>query len=208
MSFTVPNLLSLLRMALVPPFIIALINGQPKRALLIVVVAGVSDVLDGFIARFFHQQSLLGSYLDPLADKLLVTAAYITLALPGLHRGFQMPAWVTVVVIARDVLLVVVAIGLYLAAGVRRFPPSVLSKLTTLFQIGAVVVVLLSGVWSELDTAALVLVYAVAALTLASGFDYVWRANQLFERHPGDPPSATMGGDRQRDVRLRTPPPP
>ncbi len=184
MSFTIPNLLSLLRMALVPPFIIALINGQMKRALLIVVVAGVSDVLDGFIARFFHQQSLLGTYLDPLADKLLVTAAYVTLAVPGLHRGVQIPVWVTIVVIARDLLLVVVALVLYLAAGVRRFPPSLLSKVTTLFQVAAVVVVLLTGVWSELDTTALVLIYTVAALTLTSGLHYVWRANRLFERPP------------------------
>jgi cardiolipin synthase len=191
MSFTIPNLLSLLRMALVVPFIIALLNGQVKRALVVVAVAGISDVLDGFIARFFNQRSLLGTYLDPLADKLLVTAAYIILALPGLrHAGaFQIPSWVTVVVIARDVLLVVVALVLYLAAGVRSFPPSVLSKVTTVFQIGAVVVVLLTGVWAELDSAALVLVYAVAFLTLASGLDYVWRANRLFDRHPPEPPA-------------------
>ena len=190
MSFTVPNLLSLLRMALVGPFIIALLNGQVKRALLVVAVAGISDVLDGFIARFFHQQSLLGTYLDPLADKLLVTAAYVILALPGLRRAgaFQIPSWVTVVVIARDVLLVVVALVLYLAAGVRRFPPSLLSKITTVFQIGAVVVVLLTGIWPELDTAALVLVYTVAILTLGSGLNYVWRANRLFDRHPPAPP--------------------
>jgi cardiolipin synthase len=191
MSFTIPNLLSLLRMALVGPFIIALLNGQVKRALLVVVVAGISDVLDGFIARFFHQQSLLGTYLDPLADKLLVTAAYVILALPGLrHAGaFQIPSWVTVVVIARDVLLVVVALVLYLAAGVRSFPASLLSKITTVFQIGAVVVVLLTGIWPELDTAALVLVYTVAFLTLGSGLNYVWRANRLFERHPQAPPT-------------------
>jgi cardiolipin synthase len=189
MSFTIPNLLSLLRMALVGPFIIALINGQAKRALLIVALAGVSDALDGFIARFFNQQSLLGTYLDPLADKLLVTAAYITLALPGLRHGaFQIPAWVTVVVIARDLLLVVVALVLYLAAGVRRFPASMLSKITTVFQVGAVVVVLLTGLWPELDTTALVLVYSVAILTLGSGIDYVWRANRLFDRQ--DPPAA------------------
>jgi cardiolipin synthase (CMP-forming) len=196
MSFTIPNLLSLLRMALVGPFVIALLNGQVKRALLVVVVAGVSDVLDGFIARFFHQQSLLGTYLDPLADKLLVTAAYVILALPGLrHAGaFQIPSWVTVIVIARDVLLVVVALVLYLAAGVRRFPPSVLSKITTVFQIGAVVVVLLTGIWPELDTAALVLVYTVAFLTLGSGLNYVWRANRLFDRHPPAPPSTAAAG--------------
>jgi cardiolipin synthase (CMP-forming) len=193
MSFTIPNLLSLLRMGLVPPFIIALLNGQAKRALLIMLLAGISDALDGFIARFFHQQSLLGTYLDPLADKLLVTAAYITLALPGLRPGaFQIPAWVTVVVIARDVLLVVVALVLYLAAGVRRFPASLLSKITTVFQFGAVVVALATAMWPELDATAVVLVHTVAILTLASGLDYVWRANRLFDRHPpsASPPAA------------------
>lgn len=187
MSFTIPNLLSLLRMALVGPFVIALLNGQVKRALLVVVVAGISDALDGFIARFFHQQSLLGAYLDPLADKLLVIAAYVILALPGLrHAGsFQIPSWVTVLVIVRDVLMVVVALVLYLAAGVRRFPPSVLSKITTVFQIGTIVIVLLTGIWPELDTTALVLVYTVAILTLVSGLHYVWRANELFDRPPG-----------------------
>jgi cardiolipin synthase len=192
MSFTIPNLLSLLRMALVGPFIIALINGQAKRALLIVVIAGVSDALDGFIARFFNQQSLLGSYLDPLADKLLVTAAYIVLAVPGLrHGGLQIPVWVAVMVIARDVLLVVVALVLYLAAGVRHFPPSLLSKVTTVFQFAAVVVVLLGALWPEVDTASLMLLYAVAVLTLASGVDYVWRANQLVDKHrPPSPPAA------------------
>lgn len=190
MSFTIPNLMSLLRMALVPPFIIALLNGQMKRALLIVVVAGVSDALDGFIARFFHQQSLLGSYLDPLADKLLVTAAYVTLAIPGLRPGgFLIPAWVTILVIARDVLLVIVALVLYLAAGVRRFPPSALSKVTTIVQIGSVVMVLLTGVWPEVDSTALFLLYAVAALTLASGLHYVWRANRLFDNHPEEHPA-------------------
>src|SRR5262249_12151485 len=75
MRFTIPNLLSLLRMALVAPFIIALLNGQARRALLLVVIAGVSDALDGLIARFFHQESLLGTYLDPLADKLLIISS-------------------------------------------------------------------------------------------------------------------------------------
>jgi phosphatidylglycerophosphate synthase len=85
----------------------------------------------------------------------------------------------------------VVALGLYLTAGVRSFPPSLLSKITTVFQVAAVVIVLLTGIWPGLDTTALVLVYAVAFLTLASGLDYVWRANRLFDRHPPAPPPAS-----------------
>ena len=123
MTFTIPNLLSLLRMGLIPLFIIMVVNGDPPKALLIFLVAGVTDALDGFIARFWKQQSPLGAYLDPMADKLLLTTAYVVLAIPSLnHGGTQIPAWVTILVIARDVLIVAVALVLSLAAGIRNFP--------------------------------------------------------------------------------------
>jgi cardiolipin synthase len=179
MTFTIPNLLCLLRMGLVPLFIISVIDGEPRRALLVFVVAGVTDALDGAIARIYKQQSLLGAYLDPIADKLLLTSAYVILSIPGLHHGTPIPVWVTVIVIARDVLLVIFALVLYLAQGVKRFPPSLLSKLTTVVQVTAVTVVLLSGLVKDLEPLALGVVYLVAALTLASGIDYVLRSNQL-----------------------------
>ncbi len=179
MTFTIPNLLSILRMGLVPFFIISLINGEPRRALLVFVIAGVTDALDGAIARLAGQQSLLGAYLDPIADKLLMTAAYVILAIPGLHHGTPIPVWVTVLVIARDVLIVIMALVLYLAQGVRRFPPSVLSKVTTVVQVTAVVVVLLSGLIKDLEPVALAVVYLVAGLTVASGLDYILRSNRL-----------------------------
>ncbi len=179
MTFTIPNLLCLLRMGLVPLFIISVIDGEPRRALLVFVVAGVTDALDGAIARLYKQQSLLGAYLDPIADKLLLTSAYVILSIPGLHHGTPIPVWVTVIVIARDVLLVIFALVLYLAQGVKRFPPSILSKVTTVVQVTAVTVVLLSGLVKDLEPLALGVVYLVAALTLASGIDYVLRSNQL-----------------------------
>jgi cardiolipin synthase (CMP-forming) len=179
MTFTIPNFLSILRMGLVPFFIISVLGNEPRRALLIFVVAGVTDALDGAIARLAHQQSLLGAYLDPIADKLLLTSAYVTLAIPGLHRGTPIPVWVTVLVIARDALIVIMALVLYLAQGVRRFPPSVLSKVTTVVQVSAVVVVLLSGLVKDLEPLALGIVYLVAGLTVASGLDYVLRSNRL-----------------------------
>jgi cardiolipin synthase len=179
MTFTIPNLLCLLRMGLVPLFIISVIDGEPRRALLVFVVAGVTDALDGAIARIYKQQSLLGAYLDPIADKLLLTSAYIILSIPGLHHGTPIPVWVTVIVIARDVLLVIFALVLYLAQGVKRFPPSVLSKVTTVVQVTAVTVVLLSGLVKDLEPFALGIVYLVAGLTLASGIDYVLRSNRL-----------------------------
>ncbi len=179
MSLTVPNLLSLLRMGLVPFFIISVIDGQPRRALAVFVAAGVTDALDGAIARIYHQQSLLGSYLDPIADKLLLMSAYVALSIPSLNRGTLIPVWVTVLVIARDVLLVAVALVLYLAVGVKKFPPSALSKVTTVVQVTAVVLVLVSPLAASLEPVALGAMYLVGALTLASGLDYVVHVNRL-----------------------------
>jgi cardiolipin synthase len=178
-KFTIPNFLSLLRMGLVPLFIIAVIDGESRKALLIFVAAGVTDALDGFIARFANQQSLLGAYLDPIADKLLLTSAYVALSIPQLNHGAPIPLWVTVLVLARDLLIVVMALILYLAAGVRRFPPSVLSKITTVVQVTAVALVLVSALWPPLEPVASTLVYAVALLTVASGLDYIVRASRL-----------------------------
>jgi cardiolipin synthase len=179
MSFTVPNALSILRMGLVPFFIIAMLDGQPQRALAIFVIAGVTDALDGAIARLYRQQSLLGAYLDPIADKLLLTSAYVILTIPSLNHGTLIPIWITVLVLARDVLILVFAVVLRLAQGVKRFPPSVLSKLTTVVQVTAVAVILLSGLYKDLEPVALGVIYLVAGLTLASGIDYILRSDQL-----------------------------
>jgi cardiolipin synthase (CMP-forming) len=186
MSFTIPNLLSLFRMGLVPFFIIAVLEGQATRALLLFVAAGVTDALDGAIARFFNQRSALGAYLDPIADKLLLTSAYVVLAFPGVGEVMRIPAWVSVLVIARDVLLVTVALILYLALGVKRFPPSLLSKLTTLTQVAAVVLVLASGSFPKVEEAATGMVYLAAGLTIASGLDYVLRSNRLVGDKTGE----------------------
>jgi cardiolipin synthase (CMP-forming) len=179
MTFTIPNLLTLVRMGLVPFFIIALIDGAPGRALVLFLAAGVTDALDGAIARFFHQQSALGAYLDPVADKLLLTSAYVVLAFPNLDLPLHIPVWVSVLVIGRDVLLVTVAVVLHLAVGIRRFPPSLLSKITTVAQVAVVVAVLASNYTAELTEVATALVYVVAVLTLASGLDYLARSNRL-----------------------------
>ena len=177
MTFTIPNLLSLLRMGLIPLFVILVVNGDLRKALLVFVVAGVTDALDGFIARFWHQQSPLGAYLDPIADKLLLTTAYVVLSIPSLNHGTRIPAWITILVIARDVLMVSVALVLYLAAGVKRFPPSVLSKVNTILQVAAVVLVLVSGAFPDLrsiELAAETTLYLVAGLTVASGLHYIY----------------------------------
>ena len=118
MNLTIPNLLSILRMGLIPWFAISVIDGDATRALWIFAIAGVTDALDGFIARFWRQQSALGAYLDPLADKLLLVTAYVMLAIPNLRLGLVIPAWVTALVITRDVVIVVVALVMHLAVGI------------------------------------------------------------------------------------------
>jgi cardiolipin synthase len=177
-KFTIPNLLSVLRMGLVPLFIIAVLDGQPLKALILFLVAGVTDALDGFIARFANQQSLLGTYLDPIADKILLTSAYIALTIPSLNHGAEIPVWITVLVIARDVLLVVVGLILYLAAGVRQFTPSLLSKINTVVQVVAVLAVLVSALVPNLEPVATTLLYGVALLTISSSLDYVLRLSR------------------------------
>lgn len=188
MRFTIPNLISVLRMGLVPLFIIAVLEGQALRALILFLLAGLTDALDGFIARFANQQSLLGAYLDPIADKILLTSAYIALTIPSLNHGVQIPVWITVLVIARDLLMVVVALILYLAVGLRSFPPSILSKINTATQVAAVLVVLLSALLPDLESIATTLLYLVAVLTVSSGLHYVIR----YSRSSGQPASGNM----------------
>jgi cardiolipin synthase len=188
MTFTIPNLLSLLRMGLIPLFVIAVVNGDLPKALLVFVVAGVTDALDGFIARFWHQESPLGAYLDPIADKLLLTTAYVMLSIPSFNHGTRIPSWVTILVIARDVLLVAVALVMYLALGVKKFPPTVLSKVNTVFQVLAVALVLVAGTFPTLRSIELTAdtcLFLVAGLTVASGLDYVYRVSRLEKRPAG-----------------------
>lgn len=182
MSLTIPNLLSIFRMGLVPVFIIAIIDGRPRQALAVFLLAGLTDALDGLIARFWHQQSRLGSYLDPMADKLLLVSAYTTLAIPSLNPSFRIPFWVAVLVIARDVLIVLLSLLLYLAHGVSKFPPAYISKITTTVQVVSVALVLLAGAFEGVELLAplaLSSLYLVAMLTVASGLNYVYLANRM-----------------------------
>lgn len=178
---TIPNLLSLLRMGLVPLFIIALVEEEPARALWIFVVAGITDGLDGFIARFYQQQSHLGTYLDPIADKLLLTSAYVMLAIPPAGGGVAIPVWVSILVIARDVLIVVVGLILYVALDIGHFPPALIGKVTTVVQVATVILVLLGRTSAGFQVPALSAIYLAAFFTVASGFFYIWRASRMPE---------------------------
>ncbi len=180
---TWPNLLSALRIAIVPLFIIAVVEGRPGWAFTLFALAGITDLLDGYIARHHHQQSVLGVYLDPAADKLLVTAAFILLSWPGVHQGLQIPVWVTVLVITRDVIIVTVALIVRLTVGLKSFPPTQISKWNTGFQIAAILIYLLTGLTREVDLLAKGVLAIMVLLTAISGLEYayrfIYRADQL-----------------------------
>jgi len=135
---TAPNQLTLLRMVFLPFIILNLIDRHYKVALILFVLAGLTDMLDGLIARKFHQQSRLGEYLDPIADKLLLSTMFMVLAILHLIQWRY-----TVIVFSRDICILGVSAVLYVIAGLRNFRPSIFGKMNTLSQIAAVFFVML-----------------------------------------------------------------
>jgi len=136
--FTAPNQLTLLRMIFVPFVVIDLVDGHYGRALILFVIAGFSDGLDGLLARRLHQQTLLGQYLDPIADKLLLSTLFLVLSI--LHK---IPWKYTVLVFSRDISILAASAVLFAIAGLRDFRPSIFGKANTFSQISAVFFVLL-----------------------------------------------------------------
>ena len=142
--FTVPNQLTFLRLAFLP-FFIAIKYDRYPLALAILLAAGISDGLDGWLARGLNQKTPLGAYLDPIADKLLLsTSSFVLLAWKG-----EIAWWLTILVMGRDVLLLVACAAILITVGYRAFPPSVFGKANTFFQILLVVLVLLLTVWDD-----------------------------------------------------------
>ena len=167
--WTVPNQITFLRLGFLPFFLILMSYERYKWALLVLVLAGFSDGIDGLIARKFNQRSSLGAYLDPIADKLLLSSSFIVLAFKN-----QLAWWLTILVLSRDVLILIVAAVIILAAGYRPFPPSIYGKFTTFFQIILVFTLVLAAAYPELGLARVnrVLIYIVAALCVFSGLHY------------------------------------
>jgi len=181
---TVPNMLSILRIALIPVFILAVAYGHPRLALWVFLGSGITDSLDGFIARFFNQRSELGAFLDPMADKLMLTATYVALALPETGISHPIPAWVPILTIARDVVIVTLALILNLTHGIRSFPPSLPGKCTTVVQISyAVAVLIQNAFWFDPRFVA-ALKWGVACFTVYSGVHYFWRMRSWTRTQP------------------------
>jgi cardiolipin synthase len=167
--WTVPNQITLLRLGFLPFFLILISYEQYRWALLVLVVAGLSDGIDGLLARKLNQRSALGAYLDPIADKLLLSSSFIILAFKQ-----KLAWWLTIIVLSRDVLILMVAVVILLISGYRPFPPSIYGKLTTAAQILLVFMVVLSAAYPHPAFTAVnrFLIYAVTGLTVFSAFHY------------------------------------
>ena len=188
---TIPNLLTFLRMALIPVFASLLFYGYGGMALFVFLVACLSDCIDGFIARRFEQESELGTILDPIADKLLMTSAFILLTMPNVLQPaphLPIPFWVTAAVIGRDILIVTVAAAINVMTGFRGFKPSWLGKVSTFVQVLAVGLVLLSPVTGY--SFYLPTVYTtVAFFAVLSGIHYIFFVAKLMKDGQSEPSS-------------------
>lgn len=181
---TLPNLLTLLRILAIPFFAIAVWYGRMWEALGIFIAAGLTDLLDGWIARTFNQKSRLGGILDPAADKLLMTTAFILTSLPKDHLKMPMPVWVAIFSICRDVIISFVVVVAFLRSEPLNARPSFLGKFTTGAEIVVIGICLLVNAVGPRPWQAFVLpwvYYAMAALVLASGIHYFHRASRAGE---------------------------
>lgn len=173
---TVPNLLTVLRMTLAPFLVVLVLQREFTWALVLFVVAGVTDLLDGFIARRGHQKTTLGAIMDPIADKILLSSSFIVLTWSS-GTSIRIPAWLTVLALSRDVLILLTAALINLTSGWRIFEPSLLGKLSTGLQILMVGVVLVLNALGTTIAGIEWLFRAVLVLLLASALHYVYLAS-------------------------------
>ncbi len=178
----IPNFLTLIRIFLVPVLVIFLIQGLFFNALIVFIVAGITDAVDGFLARILKQKTVLGSYMDPLADKALITSSYVTLAILGM-----IPSWLAVIVVSRDFIILIgvsVLSSMSIPFDVR---PAFVGKVTTVFQLLSVFSVLVlrylpgSSYWQLIE----VVYWATAFFTIVSGLHYVTKGVKFINNSTG-----------------------
>jgi len=179
MYLTIPNFLTLLRIMAVPVFAISVWYGRMVAACAMFGLAAVTDLLDGFIARRFNQHSSLGAFLDPVADKLLMTVAFVLLCMPAMGLELRIPVWVVILAIARDVIIALFAVMDPPGNDPSKYKPSLLGKITAATEFVVISLVLLRnavGHTPVLDIFFTWSFYVVAFLTIASGVHYFLRA--------------------------------
>lgn len=165
-----PNLITILRILLIPVFINLLIYGYHGWALAVFLAASVTDSLDGLIARLANQRTRLGTYLDPMADKLLLTASFLSLAILQI-----IPVWSAVIVVSRDLILILGALILHLTQAQMEISPTFLGKCTTAVQLIYVTLVLVMVVVRGSTVGLFPILLATIGLTILSGLHYIYR---------------------------------
>ena len=181
--FTLANQFTLLRLALIPFFALAVLDRRYGLALVVFIVAGVSDTLDGTLARRLNQRTAVGAYLDPLADKLLLSTAFVVLALEK-----NVPWALTILVLARDIIILAIAAVIIIATGSHPVRPSVYGKACTVTQIATVLAVLLVAVVRQgwLVWTQGLLLWLTAALTVVSGLHYAYQVGRILPQLPSE----------------------
>ncbi len=165
-----PNLITILRILLIPVFINLLIYGYQGWALTVFLAASLTDSLDGLIARLANQRTRLGTYLDPLADKLLLTASFLTLAILRV-----IPTWTAVIVVSRDLILILGALILHMTQAQQEISPTFLGKSTTAVQLIYVTLILVMAVIHASTVSLFPILVATIGLTILSGLHYIYR---------------------------------
>ncbi len=190
--WNVPNTLTLLRVLLVPVFVLMMLQEKALGALVVFLLAGSTDVLDGLTARLWNQRTRIGRLFDPLADKLLLSTAFILLTVRSLGFNPVIPLWLTAVVIGRDFLILAGGAVIYITRGPREFPPTVSGKASTVFQVATVFLVILANcvrvtAWKQsailsamTSSSVLDVVFIIALLfTIISGGQYVLKGIRM-----------------------------
>jgi cardiolipin synthase len=180
-AFTPANQLTLLRMLLIPAFVILVIYGYFGWALIVFGIAGITDALDGLLARWSGQKTSLGAWLDPMADKLLLVSTFIVLTWPGLDLANRLPIWLTLLIISRDVVIVLTVAIVNLAIGRRTFRPSIFGKIATATYILTAVVAMWFNYLRYHSVIVDLFVWASLAITLISGFHYISHASRIMD---------------------------
>ena len=184
-SLTLANQLTILRIMLIPAFVLLVVYGYLGWALITFLVAGITDALDGLIARQWPgQRTSLGAWLDPMADKLLLVTTFIVLTLPGVPLTNHLPLWLTIIMISRDVVIVGVVAIVNLAVGPRTFRPSMWGKLATAIYIVTSVVVMYFNYRMEQSIAVDLAVWVSLTVTVISAVDYFIKVRKLVNDSP------------------------
>lgn len=180
-NLTAANQLTILRMLLIPAFVILLVYGYRGWALIVFLTAGATDLLDGLIARSTGQSTELGKWLDPVADKLLLVTMFIVLTLPEIGSANRLPLWFTILVISRDFAISATVVVYNLAVGRRTFPPSIFGKIATATFILTGVITLYFNYREERSPVVTGFIYASLVITLISAGHYLLQMIRLIK---------------------------